>query len=163
MSGHPVGVPYPSPMPKVDMRGWGQVASGLVIVASAVVLAVTLHRSWSWPLFVWGAVLGPVASAWAFYTTKAFARGLMKQATTEKEELRAREQALWPKYRATYAATVLIGIGIGILAAGMHNPLPDWAFTAMWVLVGVLPPLIAYPVIKRRVAAGSIVAPIVKP
>jgi hypothetical protein len=140
-------------MRRVNPFGWSvNLGSGLILVGCGIVVAVTLHRAWSWPLFVWGAALGPVASAWAYFSLRAFSRNLIKRRPAQRESLMARERTIWPKYRATYAGMVLLGIGLGIISAASRNPLGDAAFTAMWVLAGVLPPLIAWPMLMRRAA-----------
>jgi hypothetical protein len=143
-------------MRRIDPYGWAvNIASGVVIVGSAAVVVATLDHGWSWPLFVWGAAIGLVASAWAFFSTKAFGRTLMKRDPSAREAIDERQRALWPKYRATYTAMVFVGVGVGILAAGLHAPAIDLGGTVAWVLFGLLPPLIAFPALLRRVAPKS--------
>lgn len=140
-------------MRKIDAHGWPlNVGSGLVVIGVSTFVAVNVDREWSWPLFAWGALSGPLASAWAYYSTQAFGRTLIRRAPAEEgEALRVRQRALWPKYRATYAGLTLVGIGVGILAAGVRSPAIDLGFTALWIVFGLLPPLIAFPLILRRV------------
>lgn len=144
--------PYALSMQRMDARGWPlNIAAGIVIIGSATVVAVDLHRAWSWPLFAWGAAWGPVASVWAYFSTKLFGRRLMMRApVAEREAVAARGRALWPRYRATYAGLVLLGVGVGIFSAGMHNAAVDVGLIAVWVLFGLLPPLITFPVLMRR-------------
>ena len=59
-------------------------------------------------------------------------------------------------YRATYTGIVLLGVGVGILAAGLHTPAIDLGVTAARILFGLLPPLIAFQAILRRGARSSI-------
>jgi cyanate permease len=140
----------------IDPYGWAvNIASGVVIAGSAAVVVVSVDRGWSWPLFVWGAAIGLVASAWAFFSTKAFGRTLMKRDPSAREAIEQRQRALWPKYRATYTGMVFVGVGVGILAAGLLAPAIDLGVTVAWVLFGLLPPLIAFPALRRRVAAKS--------
>jgi hypothetical protein len=144
-------------MRRLEAHSWLlNLGSGFVIVGCATTSAVVLHRTWSWPLFVWGAVFGVLASAWAFFSTKTFARALLKRAPAEQRPpLEARSRGLWQKYRPTYAGIVLMGIGVGIFSAGLHNPAPDVALTAIWILAGLLPPLVAFPILLRRFGLQS--------
>jgi len=127
----------------------------VLVVASAGLTSAVAHRTWSWPLFGWGALLGPLAAGWAFYSTHALGRTLVKKFPDEKAALTARLQTLWPRYRATYTGTVLMCVGIAVLSAGLHSPVPDAVLTGIWLVAGVLPPLIAYRVALRRLAVQS--------
>lgn len=120
----------------MDARGWPlNIACGVVIIASATVVAVVLPRAW--PLFAWGAAWGSVASAWAYFSTKLFGRRLMMRVRSPREKaVAARGRALWPRYRATYAGLVLLGVDIGILSAGMHNAMADVGLIAVWCCLG---------------------------
>jgi MFS family permease len=137
-------------MPRIDPHGWLlHLSSGLVIIGSTIAIALTLHHGWSWPLFVGGAVFGPIASAYAFLSSKAFARRLGRRNPGDRQGVETRSGMLWSRYRATYAGLVLLGIGVGILASGVHRPAVDVGLFSIWLLVGVLLPL----VVLRRILA----------
>lgn len=146
-------------MRRIDgRRAWLlDLGSAGVIIASATLVAVSVDRTWSWPLFIWGTVIGPVAVAWAYYSTKMFGRTLMKRARddAEREALAARMRSLGQRHAATYTGLLLVALGVGILAGGLHNPGPAIAFTAVWLVVGVLPPLVTRPLLLRQYAARS--------
>ena len=145
-------------MQKIDPRGWTlQLTSGATIIASAIMIAVTVHHRWSWPFFLWGAAIGPIASAYAYFSAVEFGRRLVRRMPAEREAMDSRSARLWSTYRATYAGAVLMGVAVGIFAAGLDSAAPDAAFTVLWLLFGVLVPWIAVRILSRRLAArGSI-------
>jgi hypothetical protein len=136
---------------------WVPVISGVVAVGAAALLATTLYRDWSWPLFAWGVLLGPVASAYAYLSTQSFARRMARRAPGPAEAIRQRQSNLWVRFRGVYAGLVLFGVAVGVVSGGLDSPAPDVVFTLIWLLVGVLMPLIAFRLIVRRLddtAAG---------
>jgi hypothetical protein len=146
-------------MRRIDGRpGWVlNIGSGAVIIASATLVAVAVNRTWSWPLFIWGAVMGPVAVACSYYATKMFGRTLMQRLRddAEREALASRMHAVGRRYAATYTGLLLVALGAGILSGGLRNPSPDIAFTTIWILAGVFPSVIARSILLRRLAAQS--------
>lgn len=132
--------------------GWGSsLASGLAVIGASTLVAVTVHHRWSWPLFVWGVAWGPVVSAYAYFSTRAFGHVLARRGSdADRDQLRVKLDELWPRYRALYAGLVLFGLGIGILAGGLHSAAVDLVATIGWVVVGVLPPLVLVPILLRR-------------
>jgi len=125
-------------------------SSGFFIVGSAILLATTVHHSWSWPFFVWGASIGPLASAYAYLSTQAFGRMLTRRDPGNGARVATRQRGLWERYRWVYSGMVLFGVAIGILSGGLDSPGPDIAFTILWVLTGVLLPLIGLRLILKR-------------
>jgi len=144
-------------MNRVDPWGWWlNLSSGLVIIGSSTFAAIVLNRGWSWPLFAWGAAVGPIWSAGAFYSTKAFTRKVLARVPAgQREGIAALDEGLWARNRATYAGTALLGIGVGIFAAGVHAPAVDIGFTVLWLVGGVLPVLVLTPALLRRATAIS--------
>ena len=96
-----------------------------------------------------------MASGIVIFSTKAFGRILTKRRPSARDAIDERGRALWPTYRATYTGIVLLGVGVGILAAGLHAPATDLGVTAARTLFGLLPPLIAFPALLRPGTARS--------
>ena len=97
-----------------------------------------------------------MASGIVIFSTKAFGRILAKRRPSARDAIDERGRALWPTYRATYTGIVLLGVGVGTLAAGLHAPAIDLGVTAARALFGLLPPLIAFPAIRGQGPRSSI-------
>jgi len=123
--------------------------STAVVSGACVVLAVVAGSGWSWPLFIWGAALGPLVMTANWFTVHITARYLELPPDKVRElERRDRERR-----RTTYPMVVGMMLGIGIAAAGLESAGIDVLFTVMAVVSAGLP-LLMLPLLKRRLSPG---------
>lgn len=119
---------------------------------AAIVLAVVERQGWSWPLFAWGALLGPVWVGATIASTTYGMRYIAKQSGTGAAELSAAQERWRRRFLAVYPAYALMGLPWGIVSASIRSIWPDVAVTAYAVL-GVGLPFALFPRLARRAAA----------
>ena len=121
-----------------------------VVIGACIVLAVVAGSGWSWPLFIWGAILGPLAMIANRFILRVSARYL--DAPPDKvEEVNRRNRE---RSRTTYPIVFGMSIAFGIAAAGLESVWVDVLFTVI-TLVSVGLPLLMLPLLKRRFAPGG--------
>jgi hypothetical protein len=135
------------------------VASEVVLAASVLYLAVKFGKGWSWGLFLWGAAFGPFAVLWARWSALVGAGRIVAASRTGREIYERRKAEMWQRYRLTYIGIVLFGLEAGVLSAALEHPGPDIALTVIWLLAGVVPPLVAYPVLRRKALRDAAAQP----
>jgi hypothetical protein len=111
---------------------------------------IGVASDWSWPLFVWGALIGPVQVVVASVLTERLAIASIRPQRFEAGVIVAERRARWRRQRVNYAGALLVGLAVGVLSARLTSPWPDSIYTAWAVMVGLALPLAAYPHVKRR-------------
>lgn len=127
------------------------VASDVVIAASVVYIAVKFGKGWSWGLFLWGAAFGPFAVLWARWSALVLAGRIVAASGAGREVYERRKAEMWKRYSMTYVGIVVFGLAAGVLSAALEHPGPDIGMTVIWFLAGVVPLLVVYPVLRRKV------------
>jgi len=127
-------------------------ASGAAIVFSGVVLMTFVGTTWSWPLFMWGLLLGPAIVLWLSAQNDLVARSLSK-AAGEPVDIRSLRTERVRRYWSTYVSMCCSGFTIGAASASLGTAWPDAAMTAYTVAFSVLIPLAVYPALKRKVSS----------
>lgn len=131
-----------------------QCVAGLALVAAGMAAIAFVGRDWSWPLFIWGLLMGPVMIGWLFLLSDTAARGLAR-AAAQPVDLRALRSTRVHRYWSTYVALCCWGFTMGVVAARLDSVWPD-ALLIGYAVLGSLPMVVAYPALKRRAAAKKI-------
>jgi hypothetical protein len=118
-------------------------STAFFIVAVVAVLAL-VGSGWSWPYFVWGLAAGTLAVALVWGMTWLGYRGLGASA----EEIVRLQAKTRSRYSSVYAGTIVVGAGVGALAARLGSPWPDVGFSAV-VLLSQVPALVLFPKLRR--------------
>lgn len=99
--------------------------------------------SWSWPLFLWGALAGPawvVATVVAFRLSARYVGGDAARTTS--------------RFATRYPVWAALGIPVGLLSAGFTTRWPDLVFTG-YAVIAVLAPLVMLPKLRRTAEAAE--------
>lgn len=129
----------------IKLSAW---TSTPMILLAAVGYAEFIGTGWSWPLFLWGAALGPVQ---VFAIRRVLDVG-MRVVAFSPEQIRDGRRRSWKRYLPTYISLTGIGIAVGIISASAEDAFADVGFTIMGVL-GVLLPLLMLPALARKAKA----------
>jgi hypothetical protein len=122
-----------------------------VIIVSCTVLAVVEGSGWSWPLFLWGFALGPLAIVANHVTMRLTVRYLwLSPEETERAHERQRQRRA-----TTYPLILGTSLGVGIAAGGLQVAWVDLLFTAYSVIAVGLP-LVFLPALRRRAQAARL-------
>ena len=127
-------------------------ASGAAIAFSGVVVATYIGTSWSWHLFVWGLLLGPVIVPWLTMQNALLVRRLGKAAGRPVDVRTVRAERL-RRCWSTYVSTCCIGFTVGAASASLGTAWPDGAMTAYFLVFSVLIPAAVYPALKRKLSS----------
>lgn len=131
---------------------WLVYASDVCLVGGCASFAINLGRGWSWPLFVWGVIVGlliPAMSELVRRIASSYMRLTPQQLTEAQPRVRAHRLLVIPGGVAT-------GLGVGLLAGSLMSAWPDVVASVALLLVGLLPALVWLPVIKRKgLASGA--------
>ena len=127
------------------------VASAIAIALAGVALISFVGNSWSWPLFLWGLLLGPVSVAWLNIQSEFLAIRL-RVATGAELDPRAMRARRIQRYWSTYVGMLAVGFTVGAASASLTSAWIDLGFTAYLVFLGVLP-IVFYPAIVARASA----------
>lgn len=125
-------------------------ASGAAIAFSGVVVATYIGTSW--PLFVWGLLLGPVIVLWLTMQNDLLVRRLGKAAGTPVDVRTVRAERI-RRYWSTYVSTCCIGFTVGAASASLGTAWPDGAMTAYFLVFSVLIPAAVYPALNRKLSS----------
>jgi hypothetical protein len=112
--------------------------NAVFILVFASVLAAIVGTGWSWPLFIWGAALGPlsIATTWLFLQVAMRSQLLAAdRVATARQRMRARSWSVNP-------TVVLFAVSIAILGAAFDSIWPDVLMTAVIVLSNIAMPLV---------------------
>jgi hypothetical protein len=132
---------------------WSAMAGGLGLLIVAVAAALGSSHQWSWPLFVWGILIGPLWLVCAWTLTDLLAAAAVKPSGVPAPQRASIRRDRWRRWRVGYAAFCLCAIGIATISAGLHTIWPDLLFTTAFLTLGLLLPLATYPRVKRRLAS----------
>jgi uncharacterized membrane protein YfcA len=110
-------------------------------------------NDWSWPLFVWGALIGPFQVVLANVLTERLAIASIRPQEFETGTIVAERRARWRRQRVNYVAAMVVGLAIGVLSARLPSAWPDSLYTAWATIFGLVLPWAAYPQIKRRIGS----------
>jgi hypothetical protein len=125
--------------------------TGSALLLGACVLAALTGGHWSWPLFAWGALLGPLA-AYCSYLASGIAYATLKQATGAPDEL---YQAMMARREARFVpmlvSFIVDGLAAGIASAGLRTAWPDVLATVVLFGFAVLLPLVGARFVAKRV------------
>jgi hypothetical protein len=126
---------------------------GAFILSASCIAVVLNGHGWSWPPFVWGILIGPLWIGWAQVSGEFMAKAAMKPTKIPAEDVAQFRSARWRRWWAGYVSTCLVGVAAGTGSAGLRSPWPDFLFTILFLLMGVLIPLTLFPTVKRSVIA----------
>jgi hypothetical protein len=124
--------------------------STAVILGSCTLAAVVAGTGWSWPLFVWGVALGPVAIVLTRFSEGIAARYVGVPADKADEV----DRLFRDRRRTTEPNLVGMAIALGVAAGGLESVAIDVMFTGM-VVVALGLPLLILPLVKRRGTRGT--------
>ena len=127
--------------PIEQLRRITYVGVGLCIAAS-VVSAALLGTGWSWLLFGWGVLIGPL---WVAATTGAYR-------FAGRQVLGAAPPA--SRLSAIYPAWAAMGIPFGVFSAAFGTAAPDAGLT-IYAVIATVVPLARVPALRRRFAAAT--------
>lgn len=130
-------------------------ASVGVTLGASVLIALVGHNGWSWPLFAWGALLGPTWVLATAATTAYGMRYIARHTGASDSDVAAAQERSRKRFMAVYPAYAALGLPWGVVSAALLAIWPDLAATLYAVLAVVLP-LAALPRIARRAAARSV-------
>lgn len=127
------------------------VACAIAIAVAGVALIWFVGNSWSWPLFLWGLLLGPVAVVGLNIQSEFLGIRLraVTGATVDSRTLRARRIQ---RYWSTYVGMLAVGFTAGAASAALTSVWIDVGFTVYVAFFGVVP-LVFYPAIVARALA----------
>ena len=132
---------------------WSALAGGVcVLVLAIVAVRGSHHHTWSWPLFLWGMLIGPLWMACAWVLADLLAAAAIRPARIPDEQRATFRRDRWRRWWVGYASLCLVAIGVGITSAGLGVAWPDIFLTLAFVVFGLVLPLAAYPAVKRRLA-----------
>jgi hypothetical protein len=126
---------------------WGSTALTLLAAGSFVLL---VGDGWSWPLFVWGALLGPLSVLGAV-ATSVVATWYLRPTPAELER---RDAARRDLIRPARVSGTLMGLPFGAIAASTGSAAPD-VLLSVGLVVTTLLPLAILPALKRRSSHAS--------
>jgi hypothetical protein len=135
------------PPEKLKLLLW---LSTSVILLAAVVFVFTVGDGWSWPLFLWGASLGPVGVLASKGTELLGKRYLCPS----PEEIQRNEALRRDVIRPARWYTMFMGVPLGAMAASTGSAALDVLLTVGLVLVTLLP-LAILPSLKRKAARAT--------
>ena len=127
------------------------VACAVAIALAGVALIPSAGNSWSWPLFLWGLLLGPLTVAWLNIQSE-FPAIRLRAATGAELDPRTMRARRIQRYWSTYVGVLAVGFTVGAASASLTSAWIDLGFTAYVVFFGVLP-LVFYPAIVARASA----------
>jgi len=145
-----MGDNHPTPGPLGPAQKRMQYIAGVVILASCTLAAVVVGNGWSWPLFLWGAVVGFVAGPLQRVVTVYAAH----RAGVPEAVMAEREAAFRDRNRHGGHLTAMIGVSSGIFSAGTGI----WAlnlFLTVLLALSVLMLLLLGPRLARRAREGQ--------
>lgn len=119
---------------------------GWVLFACAVV-AATVGRGWSWPLFAWGIAVGVLAVA-CYYVFLRSGVALVAR-RLRQVQLAARRARLRARGRIVYPTLAGYSLGLAIVAAGLRSAWPDILLTVFIAVFQVLMPLVVLVALRR--------------
>jgi len=125
-----------------------------VTLVASTLIAVVAHNGWSWPLFAWGALLGPTWVLATIATTAYGMRYIARSTGTSGRDAAAAQERSRKRFMAVYPAYAALGLPWGIVSAALLIVWPDLAVTVYAALAVVLP-LFALPRLLRRAATRS--------
>jgi hypothetical protein len=120
------------------------------ILVATVGFVLTVGDGWSWPLFVWGAALGPVGVLAAQGTVLLGKRYLRPS----PEEIQRNEALRRDVIRPARWSTMFMGLPLGAMAASTGSAALDVLLTVGLVLMTLLP-LAMLPSLKRKAARAT--------
>ncbi len=123
--------------------------STFLLLFASTGFVLTVGDGWSWPLFLWGALLGPVGVLIAHSTT-IVAKSYLRPKQEEIPSTGAPRRDAIPPARL---ATALMGLPIGAIAASSGSAAPDILMTVGLVAMTALP-MAMLPAMKRKAAAA---------
>jgi len=131
---------------------WSALVGGVCVLVLAIVPVRGSHHTWSWPLFVWGMLIGPLWMACAWVLADLLAAAAIRPARIPAEQRETFRHNRWRRWWVGYTSLCLVAIGVGVTSAGLDVAWPDLLLTLAFVVIGLVLPLAAYPAAKRRLA-----------
>jgi hypothetical protein len=130
---------------------WAYASVGVALIPCTVI-ALVEDNGWSWPLFAWGALLGPTWALAAFALTRYGERYIARSTGASGGDVAAARKQSWETFKGLYPVYAVAGLPFGFVSAATLTVWADLAGTLYEALAVVLL-LVALPRLARRAAA----------
>ena len=124
-------------------------ASDLCIVAAGVVLAPSVGRRWSWGPFLGG----PIVASLGLGAYAALLAIAIKVVRPDGDQLNKARQGLRERNLIVIPGCLSIGLCAGLIAGSRRSYWPDLVLAGTILVAGILVPLAALPLLKRKADA----------
>jgi hypothetical protein len=113
-------------------------ANAVVVLACASVVAATVGTGWSWPLFIWGAALGPLSIA----VTALMGRLAIRSQALSADRVASVRERMTARNWSVNPTVVASAVSIAILGAAFDTVWADVIMTVVIVLSNIAIPLV---------------------